>query len=123
MVYELHHRLILAYVGGSHDSSRILSSQIRDMTSGRRETLQSLHEAKELAVAMKAALVTGNLDDFGLLLDRAWESKKRFTEAYEPKDRCLVKGLNQPVPWAGRSQERVVEGLCSSSQRPTRGMP
>ena len=80
VVYELHHRLILAYVGGSHDSSRILSSQIKDMTSGRRETLESLHEAKELAVAMKAALVTGNLDDFGLLLDRAWESKKRFTE-------------------------------------------
>lgn len=79
VVCELNHRMILAYVGGSHDSSKILSSQIKDMASGNEETLKSLDKAKELAIAMKAALLTDNLDDFGLLLDEAWESKKHFT--------------------------------------------
>ncbi|MEG3066435.1 MULTISPECIES: GHMP kinase [Acetomicrobium] len=79
VVCELNHRLVLAYVGGSHDSSKILGSQIKNMASGNEETLTSLHKAKELAIAMKAALLTDNLDDFGLLLGEAWESKKHFT--------------------------------------------
>ena len=43
------------------------------------DTLAGLRAQKELAVAMKAALLTGKLNDFGALLGEAWTQKKRMS--------------------------------------------
>lgn len=42
-------------------------------------TLAGLRAQKELAVAMKAALLTGELNEFGALLGEAWIQKKRMS--------------------------------------------
>ena len=43
------------------------------------ETIEGLRAQKELAVAMKAALLTGELQEFGALLGEAWTQKKRMS--------------------------------------------
>lgn len=80
IVLELEHSLVLAYVGGSHNSSEILEKQISNVKQNKHDTLEALHTIKQLAIEMKNALVTGKLGKFGLLLDEAWQYKKRMAE-------------------------------------------
>ncbi|ONN27388.1 GHMP kinase [Thermosipho affectus] len=80
IVNELHYSLILAYIGGSHDSSKILSRQIENVKTKNKESLQSLHSLKKLAINMKNALVMGKLGKFGLYLDEAWNYKKKMAK-------------------------------------------
>jgi D-glycero-alpha-D-manno-heptose-7-phosphate kinase len=41
--------------------------------------VEALHEVKEAAAMMKAALECGDLEHFGHLLDDAWQAKKRVS--------------------------------------------
>ena len=43
------------------------------------DATDGLREQKELALAMKAALLKGRLDDFGWLLGEAWQAKKKMS--------------------------------------------
>lgn len=80
IINELHYSLVLAYIGGSHDSSRILSRQIENVKRKNEESIQAIHRLKELAVEMKNALVMGKLGKFGLYLDKAWQCKKKMAK-------------------------------------------
>ncbi|HZS95006.1 MAG TPA: GHMP kinase [Chloroflexota bacterium] len=71
-------RLLLFSTGQSHNSAQILRQQRTD-TTVRPAVTQSLHRIKELAHEMCAALENQDLDGFGVLLDRAWEQKKRLS--------------------------------------------
>jgi D-glycero-alpha-D-manno-heptose-7-phosphate kinase len=68
-------RLLLFWTGRTHDSAAILRQQ-RAPTSANGAVTESLHRLKALAAAMRNALVTGDLDAFGRLLDRAWQQKR-----------------------------------------------
>jgi D-glycero-alpha-D-manno-heptose-7-phosphate kinase len=57
----------------------VIEDQTHRATTGADETLAGLRAQKELAVAMKAALLTGKLNDFGALLGEAWTQKKRMS--------------------------------------------
>lgn len=57
----------------------MIEDQTRRATTGSDDTLAGLRAQKELAVAMKAALLTGKLNDFGALLGEAWTEKKRMS--------------------------------------------
>jgi len=80
VIYELEHSLILAYVGGSHNSSEILEKQINNVKTNKVDSLEAMHEIKRLAIEMKNALVTGKLGKFGNLLDEAWQHKKKMAD-------------------------------------------
>ena len=80
IINELNYSLILAYIGGSHNSSLILTKQIENVKKERSTTLTALHKLKELAVEMKNALVMGKLGKFGLYLDEAWRYKREMAE-------------------------------------------
>lgn len=71
-------RLMLFSTGQTRDSARILSQQRRD-TASNPLVIESLHEIKRLALRMREALVAEQLDDFGRLLDAAWQHKKRLS--------------------------------------------
>jgi D-glycero-alpha-D-manno-heptose-7-phosphate kinase len=76
-LYELEASLILYYTGVSRVSSSIISSQISNIRQGRQRSLSGLHELKKQAVMMKEALLTGELNRMGELLDIGWRSKKQ----------------------------------------------
>lgn len=92
---ELEHNMLLCYTGqtrtgGSGD--HIIEDQTARFEQGDRGTLEGLRMQKELAVAMKDALLQRRLTDFGDLLGHAWQYKKKMSpristsfidEAYE----------------------------------------
>lgn len=79
IAFELELSLLLCFTGITRDSARVIEDQTRRATTGADETLAGLRAQKELAVAMKAALLTGELNDFGVLLGEAWNQKKRMS--------------------------------------------
>jgi D-glycero-alpha-D-manno-heptose-7-phosphate kinase len=76
----LHARLMLFWTGRTHDSASILSGQRHD-TNTWPEVVARLHHIKALSGSMRAALETGDLDSFGQLLDTAWQTKRRLSDA------------------------------------------
>lgn len=79
IIHELELSLLLCFTGITRDSARVIESQTRRLTTLDSETVAGLRAQKELAVVMKAALLTGNLPDFGALLGEAWTQKKRMS--------------------------------------------
>ncbi|HEU5422037.1 MAG TPA: hypothetical protein VFU72_00720, partial [Nitrolancea sp.] len=71
-------RLLLFSTGSSRHSAEILRQQRSD-TRRKPAVTAALHQLKELAAAMQAALEGGALDEFGALLDVAWQEKKRLS--------------------------------------------
>ncbi len=76
---ELELSLLLCFTGITRDSARVIEDQTRRAAARSDETLCGLRAQKELAVAMKAALLTGELTEFGVLLGEAWVQKKRMS--------------------------------------------
>lgn len=80
IIDDLNDRLIIAYVGGSRNSSQIISRQIDNVESENMQAVEAMHRIKELAVSIKNTLVKGNLREFGKLLDESWLYKKSMAE-------------------------------------------
>lgn len=78
-IAELEYNLLLCFTGGTRASDHIIDDQTGRYRSQDSGTLDGLRMQKELAVAMKDALLRDNLTEFGRLLDRAWEYKKRMS--------------------------------------------
>jgi D-glycero-alpha-D-manno-heptose-7-phosphate kinase len=78
-VGELEMSLLLCFTGATRRSDAIISDQTDRYTRSEAGTLQGLRQQKELALAMKAALLRSKLDDFGSLLGQAWEAKKKMS--------------------------------------------
>jgi D-glycero-alpha-D-manno-heptose-7-phosphate kinase len=92
VIHELEHNMLLCYTGKTRASDRIIEDQTRRWEGGDEGALEGLRAGKELAVAMKNALLQRRLNDFGELLGTAWEEKKKMSpriatdfidEAYE----------------------------------------
>ena len=78
-VHELELSLLLCFTGITRDSARVIEDQTRRAAAQAEDTLGGLRAQKELAIAMKAALLTGQLSEFGVLLGEAWTQKKRMS--------------------------------------------
>jgi D-glycero-alpha-D-manno-heptose-7-phosphate kinase len=72
MKRKLNERLLCFYTGVTRKSSDILEEQKANIT----DKSAVLNEMCKLAIAGKAALETGELDEFGRLLHTSWELKK-----------------------------------------------
>jgi D-glycero-alpha-D-manno-heptose-7-phosphate kinase len=79
VVDELQLNLLLCWTGTTRQSARIIEDQTARLAGGELDTLEGLRAQKELAVAMKSALLRGELSEFGALLDEAWKQKKRMS--------------------------------------------
>jgi D-glycero-alpha-D-manno-heptose-7-phosphate kinase len=79
VIGELEMNLLLCFTGATRRSDSIISDQTERYSRSEHGTLDGLREQKRLALAMKAALLRGQLDDFGWLLGQAWEAKKKMS--------------------------------------------
>jgi D-glycero-alpha-D-manno-heptose-7-phosphate kinase len=77
--HELELSLLLCFTGITRDSAWVIEDQTHRAVTHSTETIEGLRAQKELAVAMKAALLTGSLHEFGSLLGEAWIQKKRMS--------------------------------------------
>ena len=77
--HELELSLLLCFTGITRDSAWVIEDQTRRAVTHSTDTIEGLRAQKELAVAMKEALLTGALHEFGTLLGEAWIQKKRMS--------------------------------------------
>jgi D-glycero-alpha-D-manno-heptose-7-phosphate kinase len=78
-VNELEHNLLLCFTGTTRLSGSIIDDQTERYQRNEQGTVDGLRSQKQLAVEMKTALLHGKLDDFGDLLNTAWDYKKKMS--------------------------------------------
>lgn len=78
-VSRLQRNLVLFFTGNSRSAWDILRAQQEATRDKAPMVLDALHHIKRLAVEMKKALETGDLQRFGQLLDESWQLKKRLS--------------------------------------------
>jgi D-glycero-alpha-D-manno-heptose-7-phosphate kinase len=71
--------LMLFFTGAAHHSWDILADQEEATRLPAGPAVEALHQVKNTAALMKEALLCGDLERFGHLLDDAWQAKKRVS--------------------------------------------
>jgi D-glycero-alpha-D-manno-heptose-7-phosphate kinase len=74
---EFRTNLLLFYTGIQRSAMDILEEQKRDTTQAKDNVVESLHKTKALGLEIKEALVAGDFNRYGELLDVHWQNKKR----------------------------------------------
>jgi D-glycero-alpha-D-manno-heptose-7-phosphate kinase len=74
---ELEASLVLYYTGVSRESANIIKEQIEHTQKGDAGRVESMHQVKEQAVAMKEALLRGDFERFSQCILKGWEAKKQ----------------------------------------------
>jgi D-glycero-alpha-D-manno-heptose-7-phosphate kinase len=75
---ELAHNLILYHTETSRISSSIIEQQSKNVTDKNEKTIEAMHKLKEQAIMMKEAILKGELDKIGEILDFGWQYKKNM---------------------------------------------
>ena len=76
----LEKNLMLFFTGATRAASSILSAQKKSSEQKDGRVLDALDAVKAMAFEAKASIECGDLKQFGALLDRAWQNKKRFAK-------------------------------------------
>jgi D-glycero-alpha-D-manno-heptose-7-phosphate kinase len=76
-LFDLEDNLLLFFTGFSRSAGRILKDQKTRTQANDEEMLKNLHYVKELGYRSKQALEDGNPVQFGELMHKHWEHKKR----------------------------------------------
>jgi len=79
VINELEYRLMLCYTGKTRLSAGIIDDQVRGYTEKKEDVVRALDETKALAIGMKNALLLGQIDELGCLMNQTWQCKKKFT--------------------------------------------
>lgn len=77
-LHELEETLVLYYLGKSRLSSQIIDQQTQNVRNKNTISIDAMHHIKDQAVKMKEALLKGNLDRMGEILDYGWHHKKQM---------------------------------------------
>jgi D-glycero-alpha-D-manno-heptose-7-phosphate kinase len=76
---QLESNIMLFHTGVERSASHILSEQDKKTQSNQPEVVESLHRIKEIGLQSRKALESGDLDQFGELLDVHWQTKKNLS--------------------------------------------
>jgi len=77
---ELAHNLILYHTETSRLSSKIIEQQTKNVLENNEKSLEAMHKLVEQAIRMKEALLMGELDKIGEILDFGWQFKKNMAD-------------------------------------------
>lgn len=75
---ELEASTVLFYTGQSRESARIIEQQIESSRNKASPSLEAMFTLKQEAVAMKEAILRGDLTRYAQILERSWAAKKRL---------------------------------------------
>jgi len=75
---ELAINLILYNTETSRLSSKIIEAQSKNVINKNPESIEAMHKLKEQAVMMKEAVLKGELDKIGDILNFGWQNKKKM---------------------------------------------
>ncbi|MDY0343836.1 MAG: dehydrogenase [Lentimicrobium sp.] len=101
---ELAHNLVLYYTQTSRYSSTIIETQATNVINKNQRSIEAMHQLKDQAVMMKEALLKGELDSIGEILDFGWRNKKRMAEGITNP---LIDDIYDTVRKAGASGGKI----------------
>ncbi len=101
---ELAHNLVLYYTDTSHVSAEIIEEQQKNVRAKKSQSIEAMHKLKEQAVQMKEALLRGNIDRIGEILDFGWRYKKQMASSItNPR----IDGIYNAAKEAGASGGKI----------------
>ncbi|MFA5419357.1 MAG: dehydrogenase [Bacteroidales bacterium] len=77
---EMAHNIVLYYTETSRLSSRIIETQSRNVINKNQRSIEAMHQLKRQALLMKEAILKGELEKIGEILDFGWEFKKQMAD-------------------------------------------
>jgi D-glycero-alpha-D-manno-heptose-7-phosphate kinase len=80
VVSELEASTVLYYTGQSRDSATIIQQQINNTVAKKASSLEAMQAIKQDAVAMKEAILKGDLPRYAQVLGRSWTAKKQMAQ-------------------------------------------
>ncbi len=75
---ELEFNMILYYTGTSRLSAKIIEKQSSEFKKKKNKSVEAAHKLKEQAIKMKEAILTGQFNNIGEILDFGWHYKKQM---------------------------------------------
>ena len=103
-LHELGHNLLLYYTSTSRLSSKIIESQSQNVMNKNEQSIEAMHNLKEQARMMKEALLKGNVDEMGDLLDYGFRQKKRMTQGISNQ---LIEEMYETAIQAGATGGKI----------------
>jgi|HubBroStandDraft_5_1064220.scaffolds.fasta_scaffold18429_2 D-glycero-alpha-D-manno-heptose-7-phosphate kinase len=79
LMQNLQANLMLFFTGSAHHSWTILEEQEKLTRTHGSPAVEALHQVRSLAYRMRDSLERGDLNAVGLLMDEAWQAKKRVS--------------------------------------------
>lgn len=79
-LYELENNLLLYFTATSRLSSTIIEAQSKNVKEKNKESIEAMHHLKEQAQMMKEALLKGNVNEIGAILDFGFRYKKQMAQ-------------------------------------------
>lgn len=80
ILHELENNIVLFYTDTSRESAQIITEQVKNVNNKNQESIEAMHHLKEQAVMMKEALLRGELDKLGTILDYGFEQKRKMAK-------------------------------------------
>ena len=80
VIAELEMNMVLYYTGTSRLSAKIIDSQVSNVQRNASKPVEAMHQLKEQSRMMKNALLKGELETIGEILNFGWEQKKQMSE-------------------------------------------
>jgi D-glycero-alpha-D-manno-heptose-7-phosphate kinase len=75
---ELENNLVLYFTATSRESATIIKEQQKNVTEKNESSVEAMHQLKEQSKRMKEALLKGNLDEIGEILDYGFQQKRKM---------------------------------------------
>lgn len=77
-LHELENNLVLYFTSRSRESAAIILEQVKNVNEKNEKSIEAMHHLKDQAKMMKEALLLGNLDEIGLILNYGFEQKRNM---------------------------------------------
>ena len=92
-VRELESSLVLYFTGTSRESANVVSAQAANLSAGDETALLATHQLRDEALAVKEALLRGNLNELANSVERGWLAKKATSAGVSNSDIERVRHL------------------------------
>jgi D-glycero-alpha-D-manno-heptose-7-phosphate kinase len=81
IINELESSTVLFYTGQSRDSSKIISTQVENISNVCTDSFRATVLLKEDAIKLKSAILRGSFSEYGKILSDSWENKKKLSSS------------------------------------------
>jgi D-glycero-alpha-D-manno-heptose-7-phosphate kinase len=85
-LYELENNLVLYFTETSRLSSTIIKAQRDNVNARNEKSLEAMHSLKEQSLRMKEALLKGEINQIGDILNYGWQHKKQMAAGISNSD-------------------------------------